>query len=153
MAVFYANIGGQLRNDATVHAINTYSQASRLDPTNPRLYEALGNVYLNTGDVDNAIRNYEFSVSSKFDYVSGHYSLAQAVRQKGDNPARVVNELQFTLQLLRDNAGANKDQIARVEKELKEAQAKLKKSQQTQQTQRSEPLQLQEATPSVSPNQ
>ena len=153
MAVVYANIGGQLRNDATVHAINTYSQASRLDPTNPRLYEALGNVYLNTGDVDNAIRNYEFSVSSKFDYVSGHYSLAQAVRQKGDNPARVVNELQFTLQLLRDNAGANKDQIARVEKELKEAQAKLKKSQQTQQTQRSEPLQLQEATPSVSPNQ
>ncbi len=150
IAVVYANIGGQLRNDAVVHAINTYSQAIRLDPTNPRLYEALGNGYLGIGDVDNAVRNYELSVSSKFDFASGHYSLAQAVRQKGDNPARVVNELSATLQLLPDNEQSKADR-ERIEKELATAQKVLEKAQpqgqQPQQLQQSQ----QSATPSATP--
>ena len=154
VATVYANIGGQLRQDAAIHAINTYSQAIRLDPTNPRLYEALGNVYMILGDVDNAIRNYELSVSSKFDYASGHYSLAQAVRQKGDNPARVVNELQATLQLLEDTK-QNKADRQRVQKELKTAEKKLKEAgpqgQETRQLQQTQ--QTQQSTPSATPGQ
>lgn len=151
IAIVYASIGGELRPDATVHAINTFSQAIRLDPTNPRLYEALGNVYMNLGDVDNAIRNYELAVSAKFDYASGHYNLAQAVKRKGDNPARVVNELQATLNLLEDNE-QNKENKTRIEQELKEAREKLRESQQ-QTGQPTTPVQLQEATPSATPGQ
>ncbi|HEX7456120.1 MAG TPA: tetratricopeptide repeat protein [Candidatus Nanoarchaeia archaeon] len=151
LAIVYANIGGELRQDATIHAINTYSQALQLDPTNPRLYEALGNVYMNLGDVDNAIRNYELAVSAKFDYASGHYSLAQAVRKKGDNPARVVNELSATLQLLEDNK-QNKADRERIQKELADARKELEKAgkqgQQTTQLQ-----QTQQATPSAAPGQ
>lgn len=150
VATVYANIGGQLRADASVHAINTFSQAIRLDPTNPRLYEALGNVYFNIGDVDNAIKNFELAVSSKPDFASGHYNLAQAVRRKGDNPARVVAELSATLQLLEDNE-QNKGQRERIQKELDEAREKL----QTQQQQTQPPLQQLQpaASPSATPGQ
>jgi tetratricopeptide (TPR) repeat protein len=145
LATVYANIGGQLKQDASVHAINTYSQAINLDPTNPRLYEALGNVYRNLGDLDNAIENYEEAVRRKLDFASGHYSLAQALRQKGDNPAAVVNELQATLQLLKDDERSNKKDIERIEKEFEEAKKVLKKAQpQGQQTQP-----LQQAQPST----
>ncbi|MEX0621929.1 MAG: tetratricopeptide repeat protein [Candidatus Woykebacteria bacterium] len=160
IATVYANIGGELRSDASAHAINTYTQAINLDPTNPRLYEALGNVYFNVGDVDNAIKNYEIAVAAKGDYASGHYNLAQAVRRKGDNPARVVNELRATLQLLRANETANEDQIKQVEDELKEAEAELAKTQQSQQQQQQrQELQLQQeqstssALPSSNPGQ
>jgi tetratricopeptide (TPR) repeat protein len=151
LATIYANIGGQLRQDASIQAINTYSQAINLDPTNPRLYEALGHVYRNLGDVDNAIRNYELSVARKFDFASGHYSLAQAVRQKGDNPARVVNELQATLQLIADDERSKQDK-ERIEKELAKAKKVLEKAapqgQQPQQLQQSQPT-----TPSAAPGQ
>ncbi len=148
LATVYANIGGQLRQDASVHSINTYSQSIRLDPTNPRLYEALGNVYMNLGDVDNAIRNYEFAVIRKFDYASGHYSLAQAVKRKGGNPARVVNELTSTLQLL-ENTKQNKAARERVQKELEDAKAELKEAQKSQPAQTQAPSPLQESSPSA----
>ena len=149
LATVYANIGGQLRTDATIHAINTYSQSIRLDSTNPRLYEALGTVYFNNGDADNAIKNFELAVSAKPDYASAHYNLAQAVKRKGDNPARVVNELSATLQLLEDNE-QNKASRERIQKELDEAQKELEKVQKQQQTQ--QPVQqIPTATSSAQP--
>ena len=158
IATVYSNIGGELRGDATVHAINTFSQAIRLDPTNPRLYDALGSVYFGIGDLDNAIKNYELSVSVKPDYASGHYNLAQAVRRKGDNPARVVNELSATIQLLQVNADQNKEQIDRIQKELDEARKVLEKAQQQQRQQQRQQLQTEQqttpqATPSAAPGQ
>lgn len=151
IATVYANIGGQLRNDAAVHAINTYSQAIALDPTNPRLYEALGNVYFNLGDLDNAIKSFERSVSAKPDFASGHYNLAQAVRRKGDNPARVVAELQATLSLLIEDTKQNKENRERIEKELKEAKEVAAKAQPAQQQQLQQLQQEQSATPSATP--
>ena len=153
IATVYANIGGQLRQDAAVHAINTYSQAIQLDPTNPRLYEALGNVYFNLGDLDNAIKSFERSVSAKPDFASGHYNLAQVVRRKGDNPARVVAELQATLSLLIEDTKQNKENRERIEKELKEAKEVAAKAQTTQQQQQLQQLEQQEqsATTSATP--
>ncbi len=123
IGTLYSNIGGQLQKDASVHAINTFSQAIRLDPTNPRLYEALGNVYFNVKDNDNAIKNFELAVSVKPDYASGHYNLAQAVKRKGDNPSRVVNELSATVSLVTDKATRE-----RVQKELDDAKVILNNS-------------------------
>ncbi len=150
IATVYANIGGELRQDAAVHAINTYSQAIQLDPTNPRLYEALGNVYFNLGDLDNAIKNFERSVSAKPDFASGHYNLAQAVRRKGDKPTIVVAELQATLSLLEKN-DQNKENRERIEKELKEAQEVAAKAQTEQQQQLQQLQQEQSATTSANP--
>lgn len=152
IATVYANIGGELRADASTHAINTFTQATKLEPTNPRLYDALGSVYFGIGDLDNAIKNYELAISAKQDYVFAHYNLAQAVRRKGDNPARVVNELSATLQLLKENEEQNKAQIERVEKELDEARKVLEKSQQQQQKQQRLQLQTSQPTPAASPS-
>ena len=145
LAAVYASIGGEVRQNAAVHAINTFSQGLSLDPTNPRLYEALGNVYFNNGDTDNAIKNFELSIRSKGDYASGHYSLAQAVKKKGDNPTRVAAELDATLQLLpSDSPDRN-----RVKKELDEAIAAAKKA--TPQAQQQKPATLtQPQTPPLS---
>ena len=148
LATVYANIGGQLKSDATVHAINTYSQAIRLDPTNPRLYEALGSVYFNLGDNDNSQKNFELAVSAKPDYASAHYNLAQVLKRKGDNPAGVVNELTATLQLLEDNE-QNKPTRERIQKELDDAKKELEKAQKQQPTQ--QPAQLPTASPSATP--
>ena len=150
LANVYANIGGNLRNDASVHAINTFSQAIRLDPTNPRLYEALGNVYFNLGDVDNAIKNFELATSAKIDYASAHYNLAQAVKRKGDNPARVVNELTATLQILKGN-NEKSDVIDKVQKELDAANVDLQKAQKNQPQQKTSTTVSPSATSSVSP--
>jgi tetratricopeptide (TPR) repeat protein len=149
LATVYANIGGQLKSDATIHAINTYSRSIQLDPTNPRLYEALGSVYFNAGDTDNAIKNFELAVSAKPDYASAHYNLAQAVKKKGENPARVVNELSATLQLLEDNE-QNKATRERIQKELDDANKELEKVQKEQQSQ--QPIQqIPTATSSAQP--
>jgi cytochrome c-type biogenesis protein CcmH/NrfG len=136
LATVYANIGGQLRNDALVHAINTYSRAIQLDPTNPRLYEALGSVYFNSSDLDNAEKNFELAISAKYDYASAHYNLSQVLKKKGDNPAGVVNELQATLSLLEDNA-QNKAVRAQIQKELDDANKELAKTQAQSQQQSS----------------
>jgi len=148
LATMYANIGGELRSDATIHAINTYSRAIQLDPTNPRLYEALGSVYFNVGDLDNAKKNFELAISAKYDYASAHYNLAQVLKKKGDNPAGVVNELQATLSLLEDNE-QNKGARKQVQTELDEARKVLEKAQKEQQTQQLQQLPTQTASPSA----
>jgi tetratricopeptide (TPR) repeat protein/O-antigen ligase len=112
LALVYANIGGQQRTDAAVHAKNTYSRAIQLDPLNPQLYESLGNIYLNEKDYDNAIKLFESATQAKGDYASAHYNLAQALQAKGgtDNLTRAANELAATLQILPLDS-SNREQV------------------------------------------
>lgn len=138
IATVYANLGGEVRENSAVHAINAFSQAIVLDRLNPRLHEALGNVYFNLGDIDNAKKNYERAIEAKFDYASAHYNLAQVYKRQGNNPVGVANELDLTLQLLKQNPEQNKDAIARIEKEFADAKKKaeeaIKKAQKNQKT-------------------
>jgi hypothetical protein len=60
------------------------------------------------------------SKRSESAYASAHYNLAVALRQKGDNPQRVVFELESTLTLLPENSPDRE----RVTKELEEAKKK-----------------------------
>lgn len=126
LALVYANIGGQQRSDAAVHAKNTYSRAIQLDPLNPQLYESLGNIYMAEKDYDNAIKLFESATQAKGDYASAHYNLAQALQAKGgnDNLARAANELAATLQILpldSSNREQIQSQIDSIKKKLDEA--------------------------------
>lgn len=65
-------------------AIQTYSQAVTLDPTNPTLRIALGGVYYALGKYDNAIDTFKLAVLSKSNLANAHYNLAVAYREKKD---------------------------------------------------------------------
>jgi len=136
LALVYSNIGGQQRADASVHAKNTYSRAIQLDPLNPQLYEALGNLYLAEQDLDNAIKLFESAAQAKGDYAGAHYNLAQALQAKGgdDNIIRAANELATTLQILPADS-PNREQVQAQFDELRAQAEKIQKKLQSSQSQ------------------
>ncbi len=114
------DLQGDLQERNAADSINVAQQAVALDPRNPVLLESLGNILMKNNLVDNAIQSYEQAVRVRPAYASAHYNLAVALRQKGDNPSRVVFELESTLTLLPSNSTDK----SRVEKELAEAKTK-----------------------------
>lgn len=105
---------GDLKTRNAADAINVAQQAVALDPKNPVLLENLGNILIKNNLVDNAIQAYEQATRVRPKYASAHYNLANALKQKGDNPARVVFELEATIATLPDNSPDK----ARIESEL-----------------------------------
>ncbi len=111
------DLEGDLKAQNAANAINVAQQAVALDPKNPILIENLCNILLKNNLLDNAIQAYDQATRVRPNYASAHYNLANALRQKGDNPARVVLELQTTQALLPSDS-PDKD---RIESELKDA--------------------------------
>ncbi len=115
------DLQGDLKDKNAADAINVARQAVALDPKNPILLESLGNILLKNNLLDNAIQAYDQATQVRPEYASAHYNLAIAYRQKGDNPARVVFELDTTDKLLPSDSPDK----SRVEQELAAAQKKL----------------------------
>jgi tetratricopeptide (TPR) repeat protein len=111
---------GELKQRNAADAINVAQQAVALDPRNPVLLESLGSILMKNNLVDNAIQSYEQAIRVRPAYASAHYNLATALRQKGDNPQRVVFELESTLTLLPEDSPDRE----RVTAELEEAKKK-----------------------------
>lgn len=65
-------------------AIQTYTQAVALDPTNPNLRIALGGVYFALGRYNNAIDVFKLATLAKPDLANAHYNLAIAYRENKD---------------------------------------------------------------------
>src|SRR5258706_3462467 len=65
-------------------AIQTYTQAVVLDPTNPNLRIALGGVYYALGRYDEAIDTFKLAVLAKPDLANAHYNLSVAYSGKKD---------------------------------------------------------------------
>ena len=65
-------------------AIAGYSQAIKLDPTNPLLYLELGSVYIQTNNITNAITNFSSAVTLKPNYANAYYNLANAYKLNND---------------------------------------------------------------------
>ncbi len=65
-------------------AIQTYTQAIALDPTNPNLRISLGGVYYALGRYDDAIAAYKMAILAKSDLANAHYNLAIAYQSKKD---------------------------------------------------------------------
>ena len=80
-------------------AIESYKQAIALDPVNPRLRIALGDIYFLAKDYVNAIENYKLATYAKPDLANAHYNLALAYKANGEiEKARI--EFDITSDLL-----------------------------------------------------
>ena len=80
-------------------AIQTYTQAVALDPTNPNLRIALGGVYYALGRYDDAVDAFKLAVLVKPDLANAHYNLAVAYREKKNFDA-AITEMNSVLALV-----------------------------------------------------
>jgi Flp pilus assembly protein TadD len=71
-------------NGADQFAIQTYTQAVVLDPTNPNSRISLGGVYYALGRYDDAIDTFKLAVLAKPDLANAHYNLSVAYSAKKD---------------------------------------------------------------------
>lgn len=65
-------------------AILASQQAVLLDPNNPQSYIALGGLYYQLGQWDNAQRQFQIAVGLKPDFANAYYNLGHALEAKGD---------------------------------------------------------------------
>jgi len=70
--------------NAESFAIATAQQSIALDPNNPQEYIALGGIYYQLGQWDNAQNQFQLAIALKPDYANSHYNLGHALEQKGD---------------------------------------------------------------------
>lgn len=84
-------------------AIQTFTQAVALDPTNPNLRISLGGIYYALGQYDNAIESYKLATLAKPNLPNAHYNLAVAYREKKDYD-KAINEMNAVLSLVAKNS-------------------------------------------------
>lgn len=84
---------------ADAFAVQSYSQAVALDPTNPDLRIALGSLHYALGQYDEAIRTLELATLAKPDHANAHYNLAVSFREKGEIE-KAINEMTTVLSLV-----------------------------------------------------
>lgn len=84
-------------------AIQTYTQAIALDPTNPNLRISLGGVYYALGRFDDAIDAFKLAVLAKPDLGNAHYNLAIAYREK-KNFDSAITEINTVLNLVKKDS-------------------------------------------------
>lgn len=113
-----------LSSEAQQYAVESYRQAIALDPINPDLRIALGNVYYANKDYDNAIRALELAISAKPDYANAHYNLAFALRENG-NLDEAISEMSTVVSLVDRNSNdykLAKDALAELQNKKGESQ-------------------------------
>ena len=95
--------------------IASYSQAIRLDPTNPALRLDLGGVLLTLKDYEGAIKLFEQAIDRKSDWANAHYNLSSAYKANENYP-RALAEMRIVVQLLDPNS----EDYQKAQDELKE---------------------------------
>jgi hypothetical protein len=106
----------QYAQGADQWAITALRQTVILDPTNPTQRLALGTMYQQLGQYDDALLMYRQAATLKPDWADAHYSTAEVLKQKNDL-AGAASELQSTLSLL----PLGSDQSYKVSQELEQA--------------------------------
>jgi tetratricopeptide (TPR) repeat protein len=97
LASVYRNITG-VANNALTFALDAYGKAIQLDPMNPALRLAVGEIYYSIKNYDLAIRFFTDAVNLKPNYTNAYYDLAIAYREKGDFAnAQLIAEQSLTL--------------------------------------------------------
>ena len=82
--VYNALIG--VAENADQFAIDSYSNAINLEPSNPKLWVELGSIYHRREDYQNAARAFVQATQLKNDYANAHYNLAFTLKAAGGLP-------------------------------------------------------------------
>lgn len=106
--------------NAEQFAIASVNQAIALDPYNPNLYIQLGGIYFQLRQWDNAQNQFQVAINLKRDFANAYYNLGHTFEEKGDLTS-ALNAYQIVKQLSADN----KDNLARIEEEIKTLEARL----------------------------
>jgi Flp pilus assembly protein TadD len=114
--------------NADSFAILAAQQAIQLDPVNPQNYIALGGIYYQLGQWDNAQQQFQQAATLKPDFPNAYYNLGHVLMQKGDLKGALV---QFqTVKSLVANDPTN---LSKINAEIQALQTQINK--QTAQTQ------------------
>ena len=117
-SVYRSLIG--LGQNADNFAILAAQQAIVLDPTNPQEYVALGGIYYQLQQWDNAIREFQQAAALKQDYANAYYNMGYAYEQKGD-----YQDALAALQAVKTLVGNDKTNTDKVNQDIAALQAKM----------------------------
>jgi len=105
-------------------------QAVALDSANPQEYIALGGLYYQLGQYDNAIREFQTAVNLKPDFANAYYNLGHAYEQKGDLKSALAQYQQVESLVQTDQ-----NTLKQITKEIDALQAKINGEQNANQQQ------------------
>lgn len=140
LSSIYRSLIGVGQN-ADSFAIIAAQQSVALDPTNPQEFVALGGIYYQLGQWDNAIRSFQQAIALKQDYANAYYNLGHAYEQKQD-----YQDALSAYQAVKTLVAQDKANETTIDNDIAALQQKM--GQQTTQT----PAQQQTAAPRLTPN-
>lgn len=106
--------------NAESFAVASMNQAIALDPYNPQLYIQLGGIYYQLKQWDEAQNRFQIAINLKRDFANAYYNLGHVFESKGD----LQNALS-SYQIVRQLSAGNKDNLAKIEGEIKVLEAKI----------------------------
>ncbi len=108
--------------NAEVFARDANLQAIQLDSTNPQQYINLGGIYYQLQQWDLAEQAFIRAIDLKSDYANAYYNLGHTMENKGDLSG-ALRQYQVVEQLVK----AQKEDITKIQEEIKVLQAKIAK--------------------------
>lgn len=100
--------------NAESFAIRTAQQAALLDPNNPQEYIALGGIYYQLQQWDNAQNQFQIATNLKPDFANAYYNIAHALEQKGDFQ-NAIKQLEIVKTLVANNADSLKQLTSEID--------------------------------------
>jgi len=110
LAAIYRSLIGFGQN-AEKFTVDSMTIATSLDATNPQEYIALGGIYYQLGQYDNAITQFQTAAKLKPELANAYYNLGHALEQKGQLQD-ALNQYSIVLKLVsNDPTNKNKMQV------------------------------------------
>jgi Cytochrome c biogenesis factor len=100
-------------------ALDMYQNAIKLEPTNPLLFNEMGQIYVIKNDLGRAKIAFEKAVEMMPQYIDARYYLALIADRQG-NKAEAVKQLEAVLALLPADDAASRENVAKAIENLKQ---------------------------------
>jgi len=119
LSTIYKSLIGFGQN-ADSFAILAQQQATQLDPVNPQNYIALGGIYYQLGQWDNAETQFQQAATLKSDFANAYYNLGHTLIQKGDLKGALVQ-----LQTVQSLVAKDPTNLSKINEEIKALEAQI----------------------------
>ena len=113
--------------NADVFAIQANQQAIVLDPNNPQLYVALGGIYYQLQQWDNAQRQFQVAINLKPDFANAYYNLGHVLENKEDLENALIQ-----YQTVRTLVASDQNNLKLITKEIEAMQKRIETNQASQ---------------------